>query len=91
MNVRVASSPCWVLYSARIGTNAWENAPSAKIRRNRLGSLKAIKNASVAMLAPKMRASRVSRTNPNTREIIVIELTAANDLSRFIERVCAYR
>ena len=41
-NTRVASSPCLLLYSARIGTNACEKAPSAKIRRSRLGSLKAV-------------------------------------------------
>lgn len=89
MKVRVASSPCWLLYSARIGTNAWENAPSAKMRRSRLGSLKAMKKASVAIPAPKVRAMMVSRTNPSIRESIVIELTAANDLSRFMKRFCA--
>ncbi|MNP25916.1 hypothetical protein D3C76_1187430 [compost metagenome] len=87
MKVRVASSPCWVLYSARIGTNAWEKAPSAKMRRSRLGSLKATKKASVAMPAPNMRATMVSRTKPSTREIMVMELTAASDLSRFIPSV----
>ncbi|MNO98646.1 hypothetical protein D3C76_903940 [compost metagenome] len=87
--MRVASSPCWVLYSARIGTKAWENAPSAKMRRSRLGSLKAMKKASVAMPAPKTRARMVSRTKPSTREIMVIELTAARDLSRFIEKIHA--
>src|SRR3546814_3429163 len=66
---------------------AWENAPSAKIRRNRLGNLKAMKKASVAIPAPNIRAISVSRTNPRTRESIVIELTAANDLSRFMKRV----
>ncbi|MNH14840.1 hypothetical protein D3C79_744400 [compost metagenome] len=85
MKVRVASSPCWVLYSARIGTNAWENAPSAKMRRSRLGSLKAMKKASVATPAPNTRARMVSRTKPSTREIMVMELTAARDLRRFIE------
>ncbi|MFC6572744.1 hypothetical protein ACFQDJ_15990 [Pseudomonas brassicacearum] len=91
MNVRVASSPFWLLYSARIGTKAWENAPSAKIRRSRLGNLKAMKKASVAIPAPNIRAINVSRTNPRTRESIVIELTAANDLSRFMKRVFACR
>src|SRR5215813_8591630 len=33
----VASWPCWFLNSARIGTNAWENAPSAEMRRSRFG------------------------------------------------------
>ncbi|MPQ71340.1 hypothetical protein GC387_32600 [Pseudomonas sp. MWU12-2323] len=44
----------------------------------------------MAIPAPKIRAIIVSRTKPRTREIIVIELTAANDLSRFIKRVCAF-
>ncbi|MNP24091.1 hypothetical protein D3C76_1168340 [compost metagenome] len=85
MKTRVASSPCLVLYSARIGTKAWENAPSAKIRRSRLGSLKATKKASVAMPAPNMRATMVSRTKPSTRDTMVMELTAASDLSRFMK------
>ena len=83
-NTRVASSPCLLLYSARIGTNACEKAPSAKIRRSRLGSLKATKKASVAIPAPKMRATIASRAKPSTRENMVIELTAASDFKRFI-------
>ena len=41
----VSSCPCVFLYSAKIGTNACENAPSAKIRRSKLGSLNATKKA----------------------------------------------
>ncbi|MCY1445546.1 hypothetical protein D9M71_620630 [compost metagenome] len=52
-----------------------------------MGSLKAIKKASVAMPAPNTRAMMVSRTKPRTREIMVMELTAASDLRRFIERI----
>ena len=37
----VASCPCWFLNSARIGTNACENAPSADRRRSRFGIRKA--------------------------------------------------
>ena len=40
-------APLAVLYSARIGTKACENAPSANRRRSRLGSRKATKKASV--------------------------------------------
>ncbi|CSS38474.1 Uncharacterised protein [Shigella sonnei] len=80
----MASSPCLLLYSARIGTNAWENAPSAKIRRNKLGSLKATKKASVAIPAPKILATIASRAKPSTRENMVIELTAASDFNKFI-------
>jgi len=73
-----------LLYSARIGTKACENAPSAKIRRKRFGSLKATKKASVAIPAPKIRATIASRAKPSTRENMVIELTAASDFKRFI-------
>ncbi|RMO12558.1 hypothetical protein ALQ46_102331 [Pseudomonas savastanoi pv. phaseolicola] len=41
----------------------------------------------MAIPAPKVRAMMVSRAKPRTRETMVIELTAASDLSRFIERV----
>ncbi|CKK60422.1 Uncharacterised protein [Neisseria meningitidis] len=67
----VASLERVSLYSAKIGTNAWANAPSANTRRSRLGSLNATKNASVAMPAPNARAMTVSRTNPKTRDTIV--------------------
>src|SRR3954451_10823415 len=40
-NALVASWPCWFLNSARIGTKACENAPSAEMRRNRFGIRKA--------------------------------------------------
>ena len=45
--VLVACSPCWVLYSDRIGTKACENAPSANRRRSRFGRRNAIMKASV--------------------------------------------
>ena len=50
------------LYSASTGTNACENAPSAKRRRSRLGMRKATKKASVAKPAPNARAMKKSRT-----------------------------
>jgi hypothetical protein len=37
----------WFLYSARMGTKACENAPSANRRRSRLGMRKAMLKASV--------------------------------------------
>jgi len=40
------------LYSARTGTNAIENEPSADNRRMKLGILNATTNASIAALAP---------------------------------------
>jgi len=62
MSDLVSSAPVRFLYSARIGTNACENAPSAKRRRRRFGILNATKKASVARPAPKMRAMKKSRT-----------------------------
>ena len=86
MSVRVSSSPRLFLYSPRIGTKAWEKAPSANIRRSRLGSLKATKKASVANPAPKARAITKSRTKPRIREMRVIPLTVASARSRFMGR-----
>src|SRR5690606_38587706 len=60
------------------------------MRRSRLGSLKATKKASEATPAPNTRAMMVSRTKPSTRESRVMELTAARDLSRFMDNRCAY-
>ena len=59
---RVASGDSRLRTSARIGTKACENAPSANSRRSRLGMRKATKNASVARPAPKTRAMKKSRT-----------------------------
>ena len=81
----VASGDLVSVYSFKIGTNACENAPSAKIRRNKLGNLNATKKASVAMPAPNARAIIASRTKPNMRDTIVKLLTFANTLSRFIK------
>mgnify|MGYP006147922639 CR=1 FL=1 len=60
-----------------------------QLRDGRMGTFVGV--ASVAIPAPKVRAISVSRTKPRIRESIVIELTAANDLSRFIEGMCACR
>ena len=87
--MRVASSPRAFLYSARIGTKACENAPSANNRRSRFGNLKATKNASVAAPAPNARAMMASRAKPRMRDSKVIELTVARALSRFIESIYA--
>lgn len=43
------------------------------------------------MPAPNTRATIASRAKPNTRENIVIELTAAKDLSRFMWLSDRYR
>jgi len=54
--------------SIKIGTNAELKAPSAKIRRKKLGTLKAAKKASEIMLTPIYLAIRISRINPNMRD-----------------------
>src|SRR5688572_4147756 len=84
ISVLVSSALVLFLYSARIGTNACEKAPSANRRRSRLGILKATKKASVARPAPKARAMMKSRTKPSTRLTMVRLLTAARARSRFM-------
>ena len=70
--------------SPKIGTNAWENAPSANSLRSKLGSRKATLKASVHSEAPKLRAIRVSRNSPVMRDSMVKELTLAAAESRFM-------
>src|ERR1700687_2143912 len=53
---RVSSGDWRFLYSASTGTNACENAPSAKRRRSRFGMRNATKKASVASAAAYARA-----------------------------------
>src|SRR5258708_4886725 len=65
---RVSSAVRALRYSPSIGTNACANAPSAKSRRSRLGTLNATKNPSVYSPAPKARAITASRTNPRIRD-----------------------
>lgn len=49
---------------ANAGIKDCVKAPSAKIRRKRFGSLKAIKNISLYMLAPSAEAVNISLINP---------------------------
>src|SRR5471030_82608 len=86
-NSLVSPSPFLVLYSARIGTKAWEKAPSANRRRSRLGIRKATKNASVASPAPNRRAITASRTKPRMRDTSVMALTVASARRRFMPRL----
>lgn len=51
------------------GIKLWVNDPSAKIRRKRLGNLKAIKKISLHILAPNADVIKISRASPVTREI----------------------
>src|SRR5690606_15495077 len=69
-----------------MGTNACENAPSANMRRSRLGRRNATKKASVIIPAPKARAMTKSRTKPRMRDRSVMPLTVASARSRFIVR-----
>ena len=82
---RVASSPRCRWYSARIGTKACENAPSANIRRRMLGRRNAAWNASICRPAPNSVACRLSRTRPVMRDSSVMPLTVDKALSRFTE------
>ncbi len=50
-------------------------APSAKMRRRVLGSLKAVKKASEAALAPRVAAMRISRMSPRQRLTMIHRLT----------------
>ena len=63
------------------GINAWVNAPSAKIRRNKLGSLKATKNISDQTEAPKAEAISTSRPRPVIRDISIPKLLVKIDFS----------
>lgn len=75
---------CLFLYFVRIGINVWENVFSVKIRRNKLGSLKATKKASVVIFALKILAIIAFRAKLSIRENMVIELTAVSDFNKFI-------
>src|SRR6188768_4042842 len=66
-----------------MGTKAWENAPSANIRRRMLGRRKATSKASIAAPAPKKVALRLSRASPVMRETRVIPLTVVRVRRRF--------
>jgi len=66
------------------GIKAWVNAPSAKIRLNRFGNLKATKNMSDQMEAPSAEAISTSRPKPVTREIKIPKLFVNIDRSCII-------
>ena len=70
-NDLAAARPSRSRMPANSGTKAAFMAPSANSRRMKLGSLKAMKKASAAGLAPRMAAIRMSRVNPSTREPMV--------------------
>ena len=71
----------WVsLVCASTGTNACENAPSAKSRLRKLGILKATKKASMPSVAPNTVAKIISRANPMMRDRKVKMATTSVDL-----------
>ena len=83
----VASCPSRAWVAASTGMKAWLNAPSANMRRNKLGIRNATLKASVMALAPKVAASKVSRTRPVTRESSVHKETVEAERRRFTPRV----
>ena len=64
-----------VLVAVNTGTKACENAPSANMRRPKLGIISATRNASMPAPAPNVVASMISRTKPRTRETSVMDPT----------------
>ncbi len=82
-NIAVAKTPL-CLEAMKEGIKACVNAPSAKIRRKRLGSLKATKNISDQIEAPSADAISTSRPKPVTRENKIPKLLVKMDLSRIV-------
>src|SRR4029078_12975940 len=69
---------------ARVGTNAWEKAPSPNRRRRRLGMRKATLNASNEAPAPNTDEMTTSRTRPVTRDASVKSEIVDAARSRFM-------
>ncbi len=65
-----------------VGMKLCTNAPSAKIRRNRLGSLNATKKISEKILAPRIDAIRRSRTKPKIRDVKIPALVVKIERKR---------
>jgi hypothetical protein len=63
------------------GIKAWVNAPSAKMRLNRFGSLKATKNISLHIEAPNALAIKTSRKSPVTLENSIPKLLVNIDFN----------
>ena len=79
--IAVANTPLCLL-AINEGINACVKAPSAKIRRKRLGSLKATKNMSDHMEAPRAEAISTSRPKPVMREMSMPKLLVKMDFKR---------
>jgi len=78
--IAVANTPL-CFEAIKEGIKACVNAPSAKIRRKRLGSLNATKNISDQMDAPSAEAISTSRPRPVTRDIRIPKLLVKMDFS----------
>jgi len=81
--IAVAKTPL-CLEAIKEGINACVNAPSAKIRLKRLGSLKATKNMSDHTEAPRAEAISTSRPKPVMREMSMPKLLVKMDFKRTI-------
>ena len=68
-----------VLYSVNTGIKACENAPSANNRLKKLGMRNATTKVSKSLPAPNTFSNTTSRTNPSTRDSMVIALTIKVD------------
>jgi len=71
--------------SARIGTNACENAPSPKSLLKKFGILKATKKASVKAFVPKKIAMIWSLMRPKILEIKVIAVKIPLDFKKDLD------
>lgn len=87
--IAVAKTPL-CLDATNEGMSACVNAPSAKIRRKRLGSLKATKNISLQMDAPSADAMSTSRPRPVMREMSMPKLLVKIDRKRIVFFVLEY-
>ena len=63
----------WSLWEVRIGIKAELKAPSAKVRRKKLGILRAVKKASLRLEMPMNLAIKMSRMKPKMRDMKVKE------------------
>ena len=82
-NIAVANTPL-CFEAMKEGIKACVNAPSAKIRLKRLGSLKATKNISDQIEAPSADAISTSRPKPVTRENKIPKLLVKIDFNCII-------
>jgi len=89
LKVAIANAPLLAAL-AYDGINACTNAPSAKIRLKRLGSLKATRNMSLYIDCPKTEASNIVRTSPATLENRMPKLLEKNALNLICSLLIAF-